>query len=188
MWLLHSLFLDAINADCAQFCVDWNAKPITGQVNHRSPNDLRFIGQTANGVYVENLTEEQSNILAHYLEPAAPDIANGIEVEAVAQDNEHNFNHEAVDVPESEDPFATMEEEQVFWATLAILQEEQFIPEGYGLLVEESEDEAYPVVEILQPGRRGRQEITISLPEHVWRPRAELWGRAIDLLVQLTEQ
>lgn len=38
MWLLHHLFLGMINADCAQFGADWNAKPISGNVNHRSPN------------------------------------------------------------------------------------------------------------------------------------------------------
>lgn len=38
IWLLHSLFLDRINCDCDQFCADWNAKPISGIANHRSPN------------------------------------------------------------------------------------------------------------------------------------------------------
>jgi hypothetical protein len=70
LWLLHLLFLDAINKDCQQFQADWNAHPISGPgTNDKSPavsqidtdtkrdlthmtiQDLRFLGQTEHGIY-----------------------------------------------------------------------------------------------------------------------------------------
>jgi len=37
-WLLHYLFLDAINVDCNAFSDEWNAHPISGAGNNYSPN------------------------------------------------------------------------------------------------------------------------------------------------------
>ena len=37
-WLLHYLFLDAINEDCDKFCLEWNAHPITGKAGGFLPN------------------------------------------------------------------------------------------------------------------------------------------------------
>jgi hypothetical protein len=38
LWLLHCLFLDAINADCEDFQSQWNAHPIRGpDTNDKSP-------------------------------------------------------------------------------------------------------------------------------------------------------
>jgi len=41
-WLLHYLFLDAINEDCDKFCQEWNAHPITGRAGGFSPNVTIF--------------------------------------------------------------------------------------------------------------------------------------------------
>lgn len=38
LWLLHHLYLDKINADCAEFQENWNAHPISGEGHDRSPN------------------------------------------------------------------------------------------------------------------------------------------------------
>ena len=38
LWLLHYLFLSEINADCAAFCEEWNAHPISGEGHDQSPN------------------------------------------------------------------------------------------------------------------------------------------------------
>ncbi|KAJ7760860.1 hypothetical protein DFH07DRAFT_1021347 [Mycena maculata] len=52
LWLLHHLFLDAINDDCEAFRRDWNLHPISGHTtNDQSPADMRFIAQTTEGVY-----------------------------------------------------------------------------------------------------------------------------------------
>lgn len=106
---------------------------------------------------------------------------------AITNNTSHNFNPEAVDVPEIASPFLTPADEQEFYAALAVLQNEQVIPAGYGLLPDEWDDHSYPTLEVLGSGRRGRREITVSLPEIIWRPRAELWGCAVDLLIRLLE-
>lgn len=38
LWLLCFLFFDMINAECDQFCSDWNAHPISGDVINCSPS------------------------------------------------------------------------------------------------------------------------------------------------------
>ncbi|KAI0697421.1 hypothetical protein C8T65DRAFT_755398, partial [Cerioporus squamosus] len=54
LWLLHILFLDAINSDCRAFQEEWNAHPISGpDTRDMSPQDLRFVGQTEHGLYVD---------------------------------------------------------------------------------------------------------------------------------------
>jgi len=42
-WLLHRLFLDSINEDCAKFREEWNAHPISGIGGGRSPNVSNLI-------------------------------------------------------------------------------------------------------------------------------------------------
>jgi len=37
VWLLHALFLDAINTDCMEFQEQWNSHPISGS-NNKSPD------------------------------------------------------------------------------------------------------------------------------------------------------
>jgi hypothetical protein len=38
LWLIHYLFLDMINSDCAEFQAEWNAHPISGAGHDQSPN------------------------------------------------------------------------------------------------------------------------------------------------------
>ena len=43
LWLLQTLFLDAINNDCQSFQSEWNAHPISGpETNDKSPNVCHF--------------------------------------------------------------------------------------------------------------------------------------------------
>ncbi|KAJ6552913.1 hypothetical protein B0H19DRAFT_949233, partial [Mycena capillaripes] len=52
LWLLHRLFLFAINDDCSEFQDEWNLHPISGRTtSDQSPADMRFLGQTTQGVY-----------------------------------------------------------------------------------------------------------------------------------------
>jgi hypothetical protein len=45
LWLLHDLFLDAINDDCQEFQTDWNAHPVSGSgTNDKSPAVSQTIG------------------------------------------------------------------------------------------------------------------------------------------------
>ncbi|KAJ7639840.1 hypothetical protein DFH06DRAFT_1001840, partial [Mycena polygramma] len=38
LWLVHFLFLDALNEDCAKFQEEWNTHPISGEGHDQSPN------------------------------------------------------------------------------------------------------------------------------------------------------
>jgi hypothetical protein len=52
LWLLHALFLDDINQDCADFQAEWNCHPIWGpDMNDKSPK--------VNSRLHSNLTETQ---------------------------------------------------------------------------------------------------------------------------------
>ncbi|KAJ7764540.1 hypothetical protein DFH07DRAFT_1016252 [Mycena maculata] len=52
LWLLHKLFLNSINDDCREFQEEGNLHPISGRTtNDQSPADIRFLGQTTEGVY-----------------------------------------------------------------------------------------------------------------------------------------
>jgi hypothetical protein len=42
-WLLHYLFLEAINDDCQKFCNEWNFHPISGVAGGHSPNVSHLI-------------------------------------------------------------------------------------------------------------------------------------------------
>ncbi|KAK7029110.1 hypothetical protein R3P38DRAFT_2368283, partial [Favolaschia claudopus] len=53
---------------------------------------------------------------------------------------------------------------------------------GYGLLREEWEGEIYPAFEIIKSGRKGSKELRVALPDSIWRPRAELLGRALAFM------
>ncbi|KAK6981346.1 hypothetical protein R3P38DRAFT_2396312, partial [Favolaschia claudopus] len=52
-------------------------------------------------------------------------------------------------------------------------------PKYYHQGCEEWEGEMYPAFEIIKSGRKGSKELRVALPDSIWRPRAELWGRAL---------
>jgi hypothetical protein len=55
------------------------------------------------------------------------------------------------------------------------------LPPGFGLLPDEWDEDEYPAVEHIPYGpRHGTKEI--SLPHHIWYPRAILWGQALFVL------
>ncbi|KAJ7060886.1 hypothetical protein C8F01DRAFT_975113 [Mycena amicta] len=103
---------------------------------------------------------------------------------AVAEAQGDNFHHEPVAVPKHECPFGD-DDLQLFTRSLQAASSANMVPHGYGLLEEEWEDEGYPSFEIIKSGRRGRKELRIDLPDHIWRPRAELWGCALAILNQI---
>lgn len=95
-----------------------------------------------------------------------------------------NFHHDPVPVPKHANPFDD-EMLQTFHQVRSVAEAQGVVPEGYGLLPTEWEGEGYPAYEILKSGRRGGKELRIALPDFIWRPRAEMWGRALDILNQL---
>ena len=91
-----------------------------------------------------------------------------------------NIRHNPIPVPKHANPFHDNEME-IFTGAIVELTKTGRNPSGYGLLPEEWGAEGYPSYEVIRVGR-ARKEQRISLLDHTWRPRAELWGRALYLL------
>lgn len=105
----------------------------------------------------------------------------------IAQDYEHNFNHEAVKAPKHANPFTLSLSEEAFSEELLEKEATGFLPGGYGIHPDEWEGNGYPTYEIIRTGRRARKEIRVALPDAIWRPRAELWVRALYTMTTVLE-
>ena len=144
------------------------------------PIVARAPGQTGAGHDSDNGIDDNSGGEEHVDE--VNDIGGYLDATNAAE-----FNHEAVDVPEGISPFATLEAENDFHDALAIAREENIVPYGYGLHPEELDGDDYPTLEIIRSSRRGRREIEVGLPDHIWRPRGLLWIQGLDILTRLLE-
>jgi hypothetical protein len=126
-----------------------------------------------------HLDDEDVSALEKYAEMDEDDWAdleNGIE-EAQAG----NFHDKIIPVPKLINPFHNQQEvEDIFVAALQEVEEAGIIPSGYGLLPEEWDDEAYPNYEMLKSGRC-RKDLRVSLPDFIWRQRAEVWAQALHI-------
>ncbi|KAJ7870119.1 hypothetical protein B0H13DRAFT_1724278 [Mycena leptocephala] len=215
LWLLHLLFLDLINEDCNDFCAEWNCHPISGEGHDQSPEDMCLIGQVQDGVYIDDYDNEDPTVLArHYgvhgppahrlpgqtgagqLDDEDIPIPSGFVDESESDDDsdvedglkqqiDQNFHHEPVPVPKHAEPFKDEALMQLFHDTFAAANKTDIIPQGYGLLPEEWDDGVYPTFEILKSGRRGGKQLRVALPDSIWRPRAEMWGRGLAILDQI---
>ncbi|KAJ7165971.1 hypothetical protein C8R46DRAFT_997065 [Mycena filopes] len=114
------------------------------------------------------------------------DMDNDDLAQEIEEAHASNFHHDPVPVPKHANPFPDDETMQLFHDTLTAASQIGLVPEGYGLLPHEWVDHAYPTYEILKSGRRGAKELRIALPDSIWRPRAELWGRGLAILNQLS--
>ncbi|KAJ7793220.1 hypothetical protein B0H14DRAFT_2393724, partial [Mycena olivaceomarginata] len=219
LWFLHLLFLDLISDDCEDFRAEWNCHPVSGEGHSQSPNDMCFIGQVREGVYVNDYDDVHPTVLQQYYgvhgkvarrEPGAtgagqlddedipiPSAENYEDEDSGSEDDDdlrqqledaqaENFHHEPVPVPKHANPFPEDETMQLFHDTLSAAEEIGLIPPGYGLLPDEWEDGIYPSYEILKSGRRGGKALRVALPDSIWRPRAEMWGRALAALNELS--
>ncbi|KAJ7745292.1 hypothetical protein B0H16DRAFT_976425 [Mycena metata] len=97
-----------------------------------------------------------------------------------------HFPHEPVPVPKHANPFDDDESTALFYDALEEAIHRELVPPGYGLLPEEWGDDGYPTFGILKSGRRGGRQLRVALPDAIWRPRAEMWGRALSILNQIT--
>lgn len=61
-----------------------------------------------------------------------------------------------------------------------------FVPPGFGLLLAEWENGEYPSVEEIKVGWKRQRQLVISLPDEVWRPRAEQWVQGLYVLNNLS--
>ncbi|KAJ8076992.1 hypothetical protein PM082_001415 [Marasmius tenuissimus] len=98
IWLLQYLFLDSINADCKTFQHEWNSHPISGEGHNMSPNDMRFLGMTTEGVYIDDCTGMTSSEIHdhygadtdHHERPSSQTGAGNLSDEDFSSDNDNS--------------------------------------------------------------------------------------------------
>ncbi|KAJ7769152.1 hypothetical protein DFH07DRAFT_736053, partial [Mycena maculata] len=217
LWLLHQLFLQAINDDCREFQEEWNLHPISGRTtNDQSPADLRFLGQTTEGLYADPLDGIHPDAINRYygvegarqrrhgatgaghalddegdLEHSDDDSELDPEEELENQiqaDQAGNIRHSPVKVARHKSPFEEPEQEAAFLELLdVVLSQPEVQPEDYGVLEEEWEDEDYPETETIHTGTNGK-ELVVVLPRDDWLPRAVQWAQALDLFNRVLDE
>lgn len=177
---------------------------------------MRLIGQVSHGIYVDDCTGVHPDVISEFYgihgpiherdidETGAGHLGDedvpSVEPNCLEMDDEDwgeleagietaqapNFHHEAVGVPKHASPFTDKADEAIFRTALLRVQEFGLVPSGYGLLPDEWDDDTYPTHETINSGRRGLRGLHVNLPGTVWRPRAELWGQALDIVDRLT--
>ncbi|KAK1220201.1 hypothetical protein PQX77_017052 [Marasmius sp. AFHP31] len=220
IWLIHYLFLDSINQDCQTFREEWNTHPISGEGHNMSPNDIRFMGMSTEGVYTDDcdmmdldeINDQYGVDRGHQPRPHNETGAGTLSDEEfsdteslssdASSDSDAEESHllsaasqifaglddlmERVHVPKYPSPLNDTRLD-LFSRALAAAEEQEVIPDGYGIRPEEWEDGEYPSYELLRSGKKGTRELRVDLPDHIWRPRAEKWVRALDILNYILE-
>lgn len=100
----------------------------------------------------------------------------------IAEEQTAQFLHEGAQVPRDHNPFSHSGAETVFTEALEEVQAIGYIPSGLGMLEEEWDGDGYPELEVIHSGKRGKKELTIVLPDFVWRPKAIRWCQALAVL------
>ncbi|KAJ7658200.1 hypothetical protein DFH06DRAFT_990482, partial [Mycena polygramma] len=214
LWLLHRLFLPDINDDCRDFQDEWNLHPISGRLtNDQSPADIRFLGQTTEGIYCHDpLDGIHPDAINRYYGVAGARCrrSRGQTGAGIASDDEgdesgdesdteptpeeemenqiegdlsQNIRHQPVKVARHHSPFDDPDSEETFLDLLEEVLSGPDLPENYGILEDEWEEDDYPEIESIKPGTSGK-ELLIVLPRAEWFPKAAQWVRALDLLTR----
>ncbi|KAG1879192.1 hypothetical protein F4604DRAFT_1579559, partial [Suillus subluteus] len=201
LWLLQNLFLDTINDERKTFHEQWNLHTIVGpSTNNKSPQDLRLISQATLGVYRDNCNRVHPDTIERYYGihsreqthchgqtgAGHPDDEDSNSEDQlilqVAEDQEQNVRHAAIEVPGKKSPFVTRHDENLFFSTVEQIVIEGIVPEGYGLLPGEQDDDDAAMTEVLQFGRRGTKSVIVSLSDAVWEACATLWCQGLSAL------
>ncbi|EIM82167.1 uncharacterized protein STEHIDRAFT_114791 [Stereum hirsutum FP-91666 SS1] len=209
LWLLHTLFLEPLNKDCADFVDAWNHQPISGPVTRNaSPLDIRFLSFHEHGIEedqpgvnptvlneyygVEGLPRRRPHgeTGAGHPDDEADDTDNETDVQddllgsiddTLADDLEEHIRHDAIPVPPSSCPFSPTSY-AIFLAALDEIHAREVIPEGYGIMPEEWAERYYPLSETITFGVGGKKKLKVILPEEIWWPRALAWVQGLDLM------
>ncbi|KAI6154590.1 hypothetical protein BKA82DRAFT_51192, partial [Pisolithus tinctorius] len=151
-------------ADCASFCEEWNAHPISGEGHDQSPNDMHFMGQLEHGIYLQSDIQLHPNVISHYYglqhqgngstpgHLAAQDDEwedNSDLPSMIAADQAPEFANDGAPVPEGVSPFPSPAWQEVFHLSMQQVQEIGHIPIGYGIREEEWDGEGYPELETI---------------------------------------
>ncbi|KAE9390784.1 hypothetical protein BT96DRAFT_959701 [Gymnopus androsaceus JB14] len=139
IWLLHLLFLPAIDQDAADWAEAWNYHKISfdGEERERSPRDMYFLGGPegvvdASGT-LQRLEEEIENIMTYgvdWRDLADPVLLrhhnqhNPDELESLGPHNSQQPPHlSSVEIPTFECPFETEEQLEIFTDALLLMPE-----------------------------------------------------------------
>lgn len=107
-------------------------------------------------------------------------------VEKIAADFESNFKHDPVDVPKHRPPFGDPSLQGALEHTLSRLQDgDGDLPRGYNIRESEWGTDGYQDFEWIQSGKRGKKQLRVSLPDHIWRNRAELWVKSLYVMEKM---
>lgn len=158
---------------------------------------MRLLGQLEHGVYVDELDDvPPEELAAHYGvdDSDNEDFDEDPDEDSDSDDNSEpdqgvteDANNPAPSVPDSRNPFPDDETEDVFNEVFRYVREQVIVPPGYGILPQEWEDGAYPTIEVIRAGRRGRRELAVGLADEIWRPRAMLWVQAVYALTRVLD-
>jgi hypothetical protein len=95
-----------------------------------------------------------------------------------------NIRHQPVKVARHHSPFEDPDVQDNFLELLdEVLSQPEHLPDDYGILEDEWEDDDYPEIESIKPGTNGK-ELIIVLPRAEWFPRAAQWVQALDFLTR----
>ncbi|KAI9568349.1 hypothetical protein HD554DRAFT_2022330 [Boletus coccyginus] len=205
LWLLHVLFLDAINDDCQRFRDEWNHHPISGpDMNNKSPCDLRFLGQMCHGIYRDDCEGIHPDLIHEFYgvegaplqrssgagnptdEESGDDESDGDDnqmpedriADFINRQQQEHVHHEAVHVPTLKSPFTDGDEAR-FFTMLREVVSQKILPSGFGLMPAEWDTDHYPVFGSIHVGRRGSKQLNISLADPIWYNRACLWCQGL---------
>ncbi|KAF9642920.1 hypothetical protein BDM02DRAFT_3192471 [Thelephora ganbajun] len=97
IWLLHTLFLEDIQHDCDEFCLDWNSHPLSGKGQNMSPLDIWLLGQTQHGIYDEAGSVDPALLHRYYgaAIPHANDRSNGNSSNDMDSDSDPTSNSDS---------------------------------------------------------------------------------------------
>ena len=91
-----------------------------------------------------------------------------------------NVHHNAVQVPHSCTPFPDPGHEVIFKAALQDIRMGESTPAGYGLQLEEWDEDGYPMSDSVKFGCK--REILVELPQSIWLQRAIAWGQGLHVM------
>ncbi|KAF9441254.1 hypothetical protein P691DRAFT_684576, partial [Macrolepiota fuliginosa MF-IS2] len=195
LWLLHHLFLDSINHDCANFQGNWNYHPILGEGHNMLPVQMEAEGQLLHGFYGDECKGVPIDLIKQYYGAEGPRLKHNPhqrgagssqdkEMEDAANEQvESNAYPDAIPVPQKNCPFDEAEL-IVFKHQMKTLQKSGFTPEGYFILPDEWDEEYLPYKNI-PVGRQGNF-LHIILTHSIWLPCAEDWAQGHYLLDAIT--
>ncbi|KAG8219178.1 hypothetical protein J3R82DRAFT_4894, partial [Butyriboletus roseoflavus] len=203
LWLLHVLFLPAVNEDCLDFQHEWNCHPINGiDTNNKSPKNLHFLGQTQFGIYQDDCEGVNVDVIdKHYGvygkplmckgnqsgaghsadEEASSDEDNAFvaQVTELINQQQQHIDQDAMHVPSHRTLFTNSDNEAIFFVMLYDTIGQDIIPDGFGLMPAEWKLGHYPAFEIIRLGRQQSKQLDVSLTERIWYERACLWCQAL---------